>query len=145
MKNCFLFKFFIFFLLIFLCYSNPVSAYQIKVNPPAGSAAGLGDIISKGITAAIILAALLTFLYLVWAGIEWLTSGGDKEKYESARNKITAAVIGLAIVVASYTVMQLIAHFFGFDLTNLKIPQINTQKDINLPTTHGFPDEQGWD
>ena len=105
-------------------------AGQISVGQPTGAAEGIGSLIANGITAVIILAALLTFAYLVYGGIEWLTSGGDKEKYESARNRITAAVIGLAIVIAAYAVMQLIAYFFAFDISNLQIPGLGISSVI---------------
>ncbi len=115
-----------------LAEATQESAQQgtIVIPQPVGTVSGIGDLIAKGITFAIILAALITFLYLVWAGIEWLTSGGDKEKYESARNRITAAVIGLAIVIAAYAIMQLIAHFFGIDLGNLQVPGLNINQKI---------------
>ncbi len=67
----------------------------------------------------LILAGLLLFIYLVWGGIEWLTSGGDKGKIENARNKITNALIGVAIIAASYAVWTLALTFFGIDLSNI--------------------------
>jgi len=73
----------------------------------------LGPLIQSGISIAIIIAALLTFAFLVWGGIQWITSGGDKAKYEEARNRITAALIGLAIVALAWLLIKLIAYFFG--------------------------------
>ncbi|MCM8787873.1 MAG: pilin [Candidatus Omnitrophica bacterium] len=73
----------------------------------------LGPLIKAGISVAIILAAILTFAYLVWGGLQWITSGGDKSKYEEARNKITAALIGLAIVALAWLTIKLVAYFFG--------------------------------
>jgi len=57
------------------------------------------------------IAALLVFIYLLWGAIGWITAGGDKGKIETARNKITTAVIGvvvLASVVAIFKVLQLV-------------------------------------
>ena len=85
----------------------------------------LGALVSAGIQAAIVIAGLLTFAFLVWGGIEWLTSGGDKEKYEAARGRITAAVIGLVIVVAAWAIMQVIASFLNLgSMESLEIPGI---------------------
>ncbi len=97
----------------------------IDVEKPDNAPEGLGPLISAGINAVIIIAGLLVFVYLVWGGIEWLTSGGDKEKYESARNRITAAVIGLVIVVAAYAIMQLIGTFLGINFSKLEIRPIS--------------------
>jgi amino acid transporter len=75
----------------------------------------LGPLIQSGITIAIIVAAILTFAFLVWGGIQWITSGGDKAKYEEARNRITAALIGLAIVALAWLLIKLVTYFFGID------------------------------
>ncbi|MCB9801833.1 MAG: hypothetical protein H6774_01970 [Pseudomonadales bacterium] len=64
---------------------------------------------------AMAIAALLVFVYLIWGGIEWITSGGDKGKTESARNKITAAIIGLIILAASYALLRIALEFIGVD------------------------------
>ncbi len=100
------------------------SAYAVNINipQPSTTVSNIGVLISSGITAAIVISGLLTFLYLVWGGLEWLTSGGDKAKYEAARGRITAAIIGLAIVAAAWAIMQLIAQFFGISLTNISFP-----------------------
>ncbi len=99
---------------------------QINVNAPKGSVANLGELISGLVTAAIVIAAVVALIFLVWGGIEWLTSGGDKTHTEKAQQRITNAVIGLAIVVASWAVIQLIAGFFGIDFANLDIGKVKT-------------------
>ena len=53
---------------------------------------------------------------LVIGGVRWITSGGDKAQTESARNQITAAIIGLIVVFAAWAVANLIELFFGVDL-----------------------------
>ncbi len=60
------------------------------------------------VTLVIVVAALLTLFYLVMGAIAWITSGGDKGKVEEARNKITAAVIGLLILAAVWAIFQLV-------------------------------------
>jgi len=84
----------------------------------------IGDFISNAISLVLGVAGLLTFIYLIWGGIQWITSGGDKAQYEAARNKITAALIGLAIVAAAWAVMQLVAKFFGVSVKEIDIPSI---------------------
>jgi hypothetical protein len=60
-----------------------------------------------------LIAGLLVLFYLIMGGIEWITSGGDKGKTESARNKITAAVIGIIILAAAFAILQLVLTFLG--------------------------------
>jgi hypothetical protein len=81
----------------------------------------IGVLFTRVLNVALLISAILVFAYLVLGGVEWITSGGDKSKTEAARNKITAALVGLAIVAASYALMQVVAYFFGinvFDIGN---------------------------
>lgn len=77
----------------------------------------LGSFVSKSFSAVILVAGLATFLYLVYGGIQWIMSGGDKGKLEEAKAKITQAVIGLAVVASSWAVYLLIDYFFGIGIT----------------------------
>lgn len=82
-----------------------------------------GMLINSVLTIVVAIAALLVFFYLIWGGIDWITSGGDKGKTESARNKITAAVIGLIILAASYAILTLVLQFLGGGDLNSVIEQ----------------------
>lgn len=73
----------------------------------------IGLLVSSAIDIVIIISGILVFALLVMGGIQWMTSGGDKTKTEEARNRITAALVGLAIVAASWALTKLIAYFFG--------------------------------
>lgn len=92
---------------------------------------GLEDIRLAGIVAAVIqfaliAAAIIAFFFLIFGGIKWITSGGDKEATAGAQSMITAAVIGLAIVFAVWAVMALIETFFGISiLGGVTIPTIS--------------------
>ena len=54
-----------------------------------------------------VIAALVFFFMFILGGIQWMTSGGDKAATESARGKITAALIGLVIVFLVYAILNL--------------------------------------
>jgi hypothetical protein len=88
------------------------------VDPGKGFATDFGGMINGLLSFVMVIAALMVFLYLIWGGIEWITSGGDKGKTESARNKITSAIIGLIVVAASYAVLTLALNFLGFSDLN---------------------------
>lgn len=76
----------------------------------------LGDFISNSVSAIILVAGLATFLYLIWGGIEWISSGGEKDKIEGSKQKITNAIIGLAIVAAAWAIYLLVDFFFGIGI-----------------------------
>lgn len=81
---------------------------------PEGFFADFPTLFNRLLTLVIAISALLVFLYLIWGGIDWITSGGDKGKTEQARQKIVAAVIGLIIVAASYAILTLVLNFLGY-------------------------------
>lgn len=94
--------------------------------PEQAKITDIGQLLSSGVSVAIIIAGVLVFAFLVMGGIQWITSGGDKTKTEEARNRITAALVGLAIVAASWALIRIIAYFFGVDNVfegNVNIPR----------------------
>ncbi len=79
----------------------------------------IGHLVSNLASAAFIISGIAFFGILVLGGVQWLTSGGDKAKVESAQKSISSALIGLAIVASSYAVYVLVLEFFGINLDAL--------------------------
>lgn len=75
----------------------------------------IGSLISSMINAVIIVAAIAALIYLVSAGLSWITSGGDKAKTEAAQKQITNAIIGLVLVVAAFAIFVTLKTFLGLD------------------------------
>jgi hypothetical protein len=103
---------------------------DIKITEPSQGVPvnNIGPFISNIINVAIAIAALAAFLMLLWGGFQWITSGGDKTQYEAARNRITYALVGLAIVAAAWAVMQLVGKFFGVSINEWTVPDIREGK-----------------
>jgi hypothetical protein len=76
------------------------------------------------ISLTFIFAALAFFFMFIIGGIQWITSGGDKVAAESARGRITAAIIGLVIVFSVYAILKLIDSILGIDLTELNVSEL---------------------
>jgi len=88
------------------------------------SGIGVNDIISTAIAIMFLFAGLIFFFMLVWGGISWVTSGGDKGKTEAARNRITAALIGLVIVFSAWAITVLLETIFGVNILKFNIPKV---------------------
>ncbi len=91
-------------------------------------AEGVGGIITAIINILFIVALILAVGFLVYGGIKWIISGGDKAKVEAARGAIVAALVGLVLVFLSYFIINFLATFFGIgSLTSgaINIPTIN--------------------
>lgn len=73
----------------------------------------LGTFIANLVNVALVAASLICLAFLVWGGIDWISSQGDKTKYEEARNKITHALLGLAITAAVWLIWLLVLYFLG--------------------------------
>ena len=113
--------------------SASVAMAEVNIEPIStgkGYATNFGTMFSSILNVVMLVAALLVFAYMIWGGVEWITSGGDKSKAESARNKLTAAIIGLVIIAASYAVVTLVVQFLGFSDFN---DVFNNVGDINNP------------
>ena len=89
------------------------------------TAGNFGNIIGTVITLMFVVAVVIALAFLVWGGIKWILSGGDKSAVEAARNTIVAAIVGLVIVFLSYFILSVVLKFFNIDINNLKIPSIN--------------------
>ena len=79
------------------------------IAPPTGAPTDLGTFIGGGIRLFIIVAGLFLLIYMLWGAFDWITSGGEKERISKAQGKITAAVIGMFLVILSLTLFNLIA------------------------------------
>lgn len=104
---------------------------SFNLKPEGGLAGALSNltlpkIVSGALQLALTFAAIIFFFILVWGGIQWIVSGGDKAATEASRGRITAALVGLVIVFAAWAIAALIGTFFGVDIFNLKIVNIQT-------------------
>lgn len=113
----------------YLLVAPVLAAEEISILP-GGKFAGLEDITVSGIVSAavkfiIVVAALVSFIFLIIGGIRWITSGGDKEGTAKAQSTITAALIGLLVVFAAWAIIRLLETFFGLPaIFEFEIPVI---------------------
>jgi len=101
----------------------------IDIRPQGDEFSRLGEltvpnIVSGAIRLILVVAALVAFVFLIIGGIRWVTSGGDKEKTARAQQTLTAALVGLVIVFASWAIIKLIETFFGIQILTLEIPTV---------------------
>ncbi len=91
------------------------------------TAGDFGSLIGNVITLLFVIAVVIALAFLIWGGIKWILSGGDKSAVEAARNTIVAAVVGLVIVFLSYFILNIVLRFFNIDITALEIPSIGIE------------------
>lgn len=108
-----------------------VSAQQVDLNKISSDYNSLSKINAQGVVSFIIngiliTAGLISFLFLLWGGVQWILAGGDKEGTEKARKRITAALVGLAIVFSAYALAYIVKGIFDVDILKFTIPSIIT-------------------
>jgi hypothetical protein len=86
---------------------------------PSGGIALVAKIVGNAITILIIVTVLLTLLYLILGGIQWIQSGGDKQKVTQARARLTYAVIGLIVALFSFFIVNIIGYVFKVNLLTI--------------------------
>lgn len=98
---------------------KPLFAAEVSVcptNPPfsklcelLGGADAFSKIVQFIITILLTAAVVISLVFLIYGGIRWILSGGDKQAIENARNTIVAAIVGLVISLLAFFVLNLIA------------------------------------
>lgn len=78
----------------------------------------LTNIIANSVTILFTIGAILLILMVLWGGIDWISSAGDKEKASNARKKITSALIGLAVMGLTYLIVRVLGTIVGFNVFN---------------------------
>lgn len=64
------------------------------------------------------IAILLALAFLIWGGIDWIMSRGDKQRVQKARMKLIYSIIGLIIVFLAFFIVNLFGTVLGLHLTN---------------------------
>lgn len=114
------------------------------INP----ATTIGSLLSNVLTIIFVLAAILVLFMLVVGAFQWITSGGDKEGVGKARDRITHALIGLAILALAFLIVQVVGQVVNINILNLQSlptlqqcgqgqtfdPNTGACKTITLPT-----------
>lgn len=79
-------------------------------------------LVTFGVNFILILAVIIFFFLLVFGGIKWISSGGDKMKVEDAKKTVTNALIGLLIVFAVFAIILMIEAIFRVEILRLQTP-----------------------
>ncbi|MBI4038914.1 hypothetical protein HY384_03065 [Candidatus Daviesbacteria bacterium] len=111
----------------------PVFTYAQELKPPPGSVASniRAEAIPKLIVDSLFLiASFLAVAYLMYGGIRWITSRGDKAGVEAARKHIIAAIVGVVVVAGAFFLMQLLFTILDADNPISKNFKLPTLKDI---------------
>lgn len=96
-------------------------------NPALGGIASqsgvdfFADLLPSLVTLTFVAGAVIFFFMLLFGGIRWVSSGGDKNAIESARGIITNGIIGIFILFSSFAIINLVGCFFKTNFLQFSI------------------------
>ena len=101
---------------LFVGYISAEAMYGIDVT---ADAAGLQDETPLSTRLGQVVGGVLSFVgilffgLMIYGGITWMTSRGNQEQEKKAITTITAAVIGIFVVLGSYALISLVFKSIG--------------------------------
>ncbi len=72
----------------------------------------LGTLISTIIPIAIGIGGMLTVIFIIISGIQFVTSGSDPKGASAAKDRLVYAVIGFIVLILAYAALQIIDKLF---------------------------------
>lgn len=119
----------ILFLLVLIgIFGISFSAFALELDWPVspggawlGDDSTITDLIAYIYEWAMTIGGIATFIALISAGFQYLTSAGNTTKMSDAKQKITSAITGLVLLLSSFLILSTINP----ELTTLEIPEIS--------------------
>lgn len=74
------------------------------------------EILNRGLAYAIIIAGLLSVIFIFIGGISFILSGGAEDKIKSAVSTIRYAIIGLIVTILATVIVGTVGKAMGLDI-----------------------------
>lgn len=94
---------------------------------------GINLLINNLVKMIFIIASVGLFIMFLYGGLRFILSQGDKAQTEAARNTITNAIIGFAIVALSFALVRIIETFFGISIISWSPPTCDLLQCERMP------------
>lgn len=103
-----------------LSLPNPNLTGTITISPPAGvptggleNGGGGQQLIQIAIELIFIVGISLAVILIIISGIQMIVSGGDKQKVQAVRRRLTYSIIGLVIIVGAFFILNVVITLLG--------------------------------
>ena len=91
------------------------------MGPDAAGLDQIEQVFSSIISAVLGIGFIALLALLVWAGIKYLTSGGEPKVVQQTHQIVTWALLGIVFMAIAWLVLQLIQTFTGVPVTIFNI------------------------
>lgn len=99
------------FLNKFTIYANRHD-YEVAPVAVGFTIPGFGEVLTFIIRTFFIVGGIIALLYLLLGALAWITSGGNKENVDKAREKIQAALIGVILIFVVLAIVIVVEEVF---------------------------------
>lgn len=110
--------------LVFGLLTIGVSSAQGQINGPRGGAPqapgitdlqGVFDFLKVIVQWILAFGLLAAVAMIIWGGIKYVTAGGNSEKAGEGAKIVGYALVGVAVMVLAYALVNIVASVFGVD------------------------------
>ena len=91
-------------LLSALAANQAIAAVSVNITNPIATS-DFSVLVSNFLKWILSVAGALTLLMLITGGVFYITSSGNEQKIETARKMITWTILGLMLILASYSII----------------------------------------
>jgi hypothetical protein len=98
-------------------FNPPTEAYSAR-SPESDqfATANAEKFLSTLIGFLTLVGSLFFVFHFILGALNWITAGGEQGKVQKARDKMTQGIIGLVVLVASYSLLGIIGNVLGLKL-----------------------------
>jgi len=104
---------------LLLVAATPLAAAVTISQPISGGDVTIAGVVNTIVQVVFGVGILVCIVFLVLYGIKYITAGDDVKKIEGARKGITGAIIGLAVIVLTFTLIKAVAAILGITTGNI--------------------------
>ena len=69
------------------------------------------DIIRVAARWLVVFGIIIGAIFIIWGGVQYVTAGGDEEGTGAAKKKIIGGLIGIAIVLLAFALVNIVGSF----------------------------------
>lgn len=80
-----------------------------------GSNAQISTLVNPIISNGLVLSGVVAFFVILFAGFNYISSAGDKNKLSQSTNMLTYGILGLVVIVSAYLITKIIGNSIGFN------------------------------
>lgn len=100
--------------------ANKLTTTPVNIPVPSGVPTGglytAGrDAVQLGFTLLFVGGIIFAITLIIYSGIQWIISEGDKQKLQAAHNRLTYAIIGLILLLLAFFLVRTVITILGAD------------------------------